>query len=210
MLGRLSFYADRTQEVEAQMNVGTQATRSPAILNLPNALTGLRLLLVPFVALALVAGDGDADGRAVALVLFLAASATDVADGQLARRRGQCTAVGAFLDPIADKALVGTALVCLSAVGAVPWWATLLILGRELAVTGLRVAVLRHGVLPASRGGKAKTLTQTVLVVLALAVPHERDLLSAVLVVTLVCALGSGVDYAVRALRLAAGGRGPA
>lgn len=172
--------------------------------NLPNALTGLRLLAVPFLgAVLVVEGTG---GRWAALALFLAASVTDLADGWLARRRGQCTAFGALADPIADKALVGTALISLSGLGLVPWWATVVVLAREAAVTALRLAVLRYGVIPASRGGKVKTGTQTALIVLALAVPAWTAVLHAVVVVTVAWTLVTGLDYAAKAAGLALDG----
>ena len=170
--------------------------------NLPNVLTGLRLLAVPFLGAVLVVAGDRPGGRWAALALFVAASVTDLADGWLARRWGQCTAFGALADPVADKALVGTALICLSGLGLVPWWATAVILAREAAVTVLRLGVLRHGVIPASRGGKVKTGTQTALVVLALAVPGWTGVLSVVVLVTVLWTVITGVDYAVKAAGL--------
>ncbi len=168
---------------------------------LPNVLTGLRLLVVPVVGTVLaLAGDGAA-GRWTALVLFAVASLTDVADGWLARRWGQCTDFGALADPIADKALVGTVLVCLSWQDDIPWWATSTVLAREVAVTALRFTVLRHGVIPASRGGKVKTLTQTALVLLALAAPGS-GILTAVVLVTVTWTVLTGLDYAAKAVVL--------
>jgi len=166
---------------------------------LPNVLTSLRLLAVPFVGAVLLADGDSASGRMTALTLFLAASVTDAADGWLARRWRQCTDFGAFVDPIADKALVGTSLVCLSGLGILPWWATVVVLGREVAVTALRVTVLRHGVIPASRGGKVKTVTQTVLIVLALVMPGATAVLSVVVMVTVLWTVVTGVDYGVKA-----------
>ncbi|MGY1808564.1 CDP-diacylglycerol--glycerol-3-phosphate 3-phosphatidyltransferase [Blastococcus sp. SYSU D00669] len=166
---------------------------------LPNVLTCLRLLTVPFLGVVLISGGGTAAGRWTALALFVAASLTDLADGWLARRRDQCTAFGALADPIADKALVATALVCLSARGLVPWWATAVVLAREAAVTLLRMSVLSHGVIPASRGGKVKTVAQTTLIVLALAAPGWTALLSVVVVGTVVWTVVTGLDYAVKA-----------
>lgn len=166
---------------------------------LPNVLTGLRLLVVPFVG-AILLGSGESQGgRWVALVLFSAASVTDLADGWLARRRDQCSEFGALLDPIADKALVATALVSLSALGIVPWWATVVILAREAAVTVLRLAVLHHGVIPASRGGKVKTVAQTVLIVLALAVPQWTALLTTAIAGTVGWTVVTGLDYGLKA-----------
>jgi len=169
---------------------------------LPNALTGLRLLAVPFLGTTLVVAGDSAGGRLSALAVFVGASLTDLADGWLARRWGQCTDLGALADPIADKALVGTALVCLSAHDLVPWWATVVVLAREVAVTVLRLTVLRHGVIPASRGGKVKTVTQTALILLALARPNWTEALLVVVVVTVAWTLVTGIDYAVKAAAL--------
>ncbi len=169
---------------------------------LPNILTGLRLVAVPVVGTVLVVSGDTESGRFTALALFVAASLTDVADGWVARRRGQCTAFGALADPIADKALVATALVCLSALTLVPWWATAVVLAREVVVTGLRLTVLRHGVIPASRGGKMKTATQTALVVLALAAPEQTEVLSVAVAVTVLATVATGVDYGAKAAAL--------
>jgi CDP-diacylglycerol--glycerol-3-phosphate 3-phosphatidyltransferase len=169
---------------------------------LPNVLTGLRLLAVPVVGTVLAVEGDTARGRLAALVLFVAASVTDAADGWLARRRGQCTDFGALADPIADKALVGTVLICLSGLGLVPWWATVVVLAREAAVTAVRLTVLRHGVIPASRGGKVKTATQTALIVLALAAPGWTEVLSAVVLVTVAWTVVTGLDYGGKAAAL--------
>lgn len=181
------------------------------LLNIANALTVLRLLLVPVFALALLAADGrEVTWRLVAFVVFALAAFTDRLDGQLARRRGLETWFGALADPIADKALTGTALVGLSVLGLVPWWVTVVIIGRELGVTVLRFVVIRRGVIPASRGGKAKTVAQTVAIALfvlplPLLVP---DLATAalvlqwsVMVIALVLTVLTGADYVRKALR---------
>ena len=170
---------------------------------LPNVLTGLPLLVVPFFGAVLLADGDTAGGQWTALALFGGASITDVADGWLARRLRQCTDFGALVDPIADKALIATALVCLSNLGVVPWWATAVILAREVAVTVLRLTVLRHGVIPASRGGKLKTVTQTALIVVALAVPGWTAVLMVLVLGAVLWTVVTGVDYAAKALALA-------
>lgn len=170
---------------------------------LPNLLTALRLLVVPFLGAVLLLHGDTADGRATALALFVAASFTDLADGWIARRRDQCTPLGALVDPIADKALVGTALVCLSDLGLVPWWATAVVLGRELAVTVLRLIVLRYQVMPAGRGGKVKTVAQTTLIVVALATPGWTEVVTAAVVVTVLWTVATGLDYFAKAAALA-------
>ncbi len=141
------------------------AAGAPPLLNIANVLTGVRLVLVPVFLAALFVDHGQSvQWRLAAFGVFAVAAFTDRLDGQLARSRGLVTAFGTVADPIADKALTGSALVGLSVLGMVPWWATLLMMGREIAITLLRFAVLRHGIIPASRGGKAKTLVQAVAI----------------------------------------------
>ena len=138
--------------------------------NLPNALTVLRILLVPvFGWLLLTEGGEDLTLRWWALVVFLVAIATDWVDGHLARRQGLITDFGKLMDPIADKALVGTALIGLSVLGLLPWWVTVVILVREIGITLMRFVVIRRGVIPASRGGKLKTVLQAVGIAVVLA-----------------------------------------
>ena len=172
----------------------------PSIVNIANALTILRLALVPVFLYFLLAG-GTRD-RTVAFVAFAVASVTDLLDGELARRRGLITDFGKIADPIADKALTGSALITLSYLGELPWWVTFVIVVRELAVTGLRFWVIRHGVIAASRGGKVKTLLQIVAISLYVLPWHvqlvQEIFMGAALVVTVV----TGVDYAIRAMRL--------
>lgn len=178
--------------------------------NLANVLTMSRLAMVPLFLLALLADDGtDPFWRMVAAVVFLIASLTDRLDGDLARRRGQVTDFGKVADPIADKALTGSALVGLSALGELPWWVTVLIAVRELGVTALRFWVLRHGVIPASRGGKIKTFAQAVAIGLyVLPLPAAADpVLWSAMGVAVVLTVVTGVDYVVRALRMRATAR---
>jgi CDP-diacylglycerol---glycerol-3-phosphate 3-phosphatidyltransferase len=131
--------------------------------NLPNTLTLLRILLVPvFVVLLLAEGGESSTLRWWAAGVFAVAAATDRLDGWLARRNGTVTTFGIVADPIADKALTGSGFVGLSILGVLPWWVTVLVLVRELGVTALRAAVIRHTVVPASKGGKLKTVLQTV------------------------------------------------
>jgi CDP-diacylglycerol--glycerol-3-phosphate 3-phosphatidyltransferase len=181
------------------------------VVNIANGLTLLRLLLVPVFAYALLREDGqDTAWRVAACVIFAVASITDRLDGDLARRRGLVTELGKLADPIADKALTGTALVGLSALGLLPWWVTVIILVREVGVTLLRFWVIRLGVIPASRGGKLKTLLQSVAIGLYL-LPLEDALATAAAVamgVALVVTVVTGVDYVARALALHRAGAG--
>ena len=141
----------------------------PSAWNLANLLTVLRIALVPFFAWALVADGGHTTtGRLIATALFVVAAATDRLDGWLARRSGQVTDLGKMLDPIADKVLIGTALVLLSWLGDLPWWVTVIILVRELGITVYRFIALKNRVIAASKSGKIKTLVQAVAISLFL------------------------------------------
>jgi len=167
-----------------------------------NAVTTARLLLVPLVVAALLA-DEAGGWRLVATGLFVLAAATDRLDGWLARRRDEVTDWGKLVDPIADKALMGGALVTLSWLGDLPWWVTVVVLVRELGITALRLAVLRYVVIPASRGGKLKTVLQSVGIGLFL-LPLDRlpDAVTvaawAVMVPAVVVTVVTGVDYVRR------------
>jgi CDP-diacylglycerol--glycerol-3-phosphate 3-phosphatidyltransferase len=179
--------------------------QSAKLVNLPNALTVLRLAVVPVFAALLLSDGGMDDGRRVwATVFFGAAIITDRYDGIIARRTGQVTEFGKLADPIADKALTGTALVGLSVLALLPWWVTLAIIVREVGVTLLRFWVIRHGVIAASRGGKAKTVVQALAIGLYI-LPLGGLLASArwwVMAAALVLTLVTGLDYVYRALAL--------
>ncbi len=183
------------------------------VANVANALTLLRLLLVPVFAFALVQQDGQSTGwRVTACLIFAVASVTDRIDGDLARRRGLVTELGKLADPIADKALTGTALVGLSALALLSWWVTAVILVREIGVTLLRFWVIRHGVIPASRGGKLKTLVQSVAIGLYL-LPLTGLLATAAawaMAAAVVLTVGTGADYVARAVSLRRAALGPA
>jgi CDP-diacylglycerol---glycerol-3-phosphate 3-phosphatidyltransferase len=179
--------------------------QSVRLVNLPNALTVLRLAVVPVFAVLLLSDGGmDDDRRVWATVFFALAIITDRYDGLIARRTGQVTEFGKLADPIADKALTGTALVGLSVLGLLPWWVTLAILVREVGVTLLRFWVIRHGVIAASRGGKAKTVVQALAIGLYI-LPVGGLLATArwwVMAAALVLTLVTGLDYVYRALTL--------
>ena len=177
------------------------------MLNIANVLTGLRMVLVPVFVIALFAGGGhDSVWRFVAFAIFAIALITDRIDGQLARSRGEVTEFGKLADPIADKALIGAALIGLSMLGDLPWWVTVLILAREIGVTVLRLVVLRRGVIPASRGGKLKTLVQAVAIGLFIMPLHEwpgvwHTAAWVVLWAAIALTVLTGVDYVVSAIR---------
>ncbi|MGY1620028.1 CDP-diacylglycerol--glycerol-3-phosphate 3-phosphatidyltransferase [Geodermatophilus sp. SYSU D00691] len=178
---------------------------SVRLVNLPNALTVLRLAVVPVFAVLLLSDHGSSTaGRYWATVFFAAAIITDRYDGLIARRTGQVTEFGKLADPIADKALTGTALIALSVLELLPWWVTITILAREVGVTLLRFWVIRHGVIAASRGGKAKTVLQALAIGLYI-LPLTGVLASArwwVMGIALVLTVVTGLDYVYRALTL--------
>ena len=139
--------------------------------NVPNGLTTLRILMVPFFGWALLVDDGESSGwRWVAYALFVLAMITDKVDGDLARKHDLVTDFGKIADPIADKALTGMAFVGLSLIGELWWWVTIVVLVRELGITVMRMWLIRTGVvMPAGRGGKLKTVAQTVALALLIA-----------------------------------------
>ncbi|MGV1033638.1 MAG: CDP-diacylglycerol--glycerol-3-phosphate 3-phosphatidyltransferase [Microbacteriaceae bacterium] len=147
----------------------TQATQ-PSNWNAPNIITGVRILAAPFVFwLVLIAGD-DVALRWWATVLFVLVIATDGIDGAIARKHGLVTGLGKILDPIADKLVTNGVLICLSILGQLPWWVTGSIVLREVGITIWRLVEVRRGnVVPASSGGKLKTIAQSVAIPLAIA-----------------------------------------
>ncbi|HWZ84682.1 MAG TPA: CDP-diacylglycerol--glycerol-3-phosphate 3-phosphatidyltransferase [Thermoanaerobaculia bacterium] len=172
-------------------------------INLPNALTLLRIFLVPFLVVVLLT---KFDGReTVGLLIFLTAVATDFLDGWLARRRREITTLGALLDPIADKLLISAAFISLVELGLAPAWMVVVVIGREFAVSGLRsIASGRGIVISASAWGKAKMLTQIGAVsLLILALRHQMFATPGRIALWLVVAVAlvSGTEYFVRFLR---------
>lgn len=177
------------------------------VANVANLLTGLRLVLVPVFLLFLFAGDGHDDtSRITAFVIFAVAVITDRLDGSLARNYNMVTEFGKLADPIADKLLIGAALIGLSMLGDLPWWVTAVILVREIGVTVLRFAVISRGVIPASRGGKLKTLVQSVAIGLFILPLYDWPgpwttvawwVMGAAIVLTVL----TGIDYVVSAVR---------
>ncbi|MEE1940852.1 CDP-diacylglycerol--glycerol-3-phosphate 3-phosphatidyltransferase [Streptomyces sp. TRM 70361] len=181
------------------------AARKAGLWNIANILTMIRLLLVPgFVFLMLADGGHDPVWRSFAWAAFTIAMITDLFDGELARRYNLVTDFGKIADPIADKAIMGAALICLSALSDLPWWVTGVILFRELGITLMRFWVIRHGVIPASRGGKLKTLAQGIAVgmyILALTGPLAT-LRWWVMALAVVLTVGTGLDYVRQAVVL--------
>lgn len=188
----------------APVDPATLPVANDKIVNIPNSLTALRLFAVP-VLIWLLAID-TRDARAWATAVFLVAAFTDLMDGAIARKRGQITSFGKLADPIADKALIGAALIGLSLLNDLAWWITAVILVRELGVTFLRMWVIKHGVIPASRGGKAKTLAQVIAISMYLYVPQDLDwwnnLAEVVMAIAVILTVITGFDYVLRAVKL--------
>jgi CDP-diacylglycerol--glycerol-3-phosphate 3-phosphatidyltransferase len=152
----------------------TEADARTSNFNVPNALTTLRILMVPFFGWALLQDGGDSiTWRIVAFLIFAAAMITDKIDGDLARKHNLITNFGKIADPIADKAITGMAFIGLSIVGDIWWWVTIVVLLREWSVTLLRLSILKQVVIAASSSGKLKTTLQAVaLGGLTLPLPH--------------------------------------
>jgi len=171
------------------------------VLNVPNALTVARLLLVPIFGYLVLGVEQTESAQWAGAALFLVAAITDLVDGVWARKYGLVTNFGKIADPIADKALIGTALIALSITGEIAWWVTGVILFREIAITIMRFWVINHGVIPASRGGKVKTVSQIVAIV-AFLIPVSGwvDLVAQMsLGLALALTIVTGIDYALKA-----------
>ncbi len=172
-------------------------------INVPNFLTTIRIVVVPILAWLLFRDDASSDSnRFIAGILFIIAALTDIADGIIARRWNLITNFGKIFDPIADKALIGVALVGLSYLNLLDWWFTWVILAREIFVTFLRFWVINKGVIPASRGGKLKTIMQIVAISFyLLPLPETVSIVAEVLMyVAVILTLATAVDYIMKAI----------
>ncbi len=181
-------------------------------LNVPNALTTFRILLVPLFAWMLLAHPDQSGWRLLTAVVFTVAILTDTLDGYLARKHNIITRFGKLADPIADKALTGMAFIGLSIIAELPWWVTITMLVREWGITLLRFIMLRYGVMAAGRGGKIKTVVQAIAVILyLLPLPAWAHLIAMIIMyAALLITVVSGLDYlraAVRLRRTARAGR---
>jgi CDP-diacylglycerol---glycerol-3-phosphate 3-phosphatidyltransferase len=172
--------------------------------NVPNGLTALRMLLVPVFAWVLLSHPHDDSWRWMAALIFVVASITDIVDGKVARKYGLVTRFGKLWDPIADKALTGMALVGLSIIGELAWWITIVILIREWGITLLRFLILKYGVMAANRGGKLKTVMQSIAIVMyLLPLPTWLHIVGVgVMWIALILTVLTGLDYCWEAYRL--------
>jgi CDP-diacylglycerol--glycerol-3-phosphate 3-phosphatidyltransferase len=168
---------------------------------LPNAVTFLRAALVPLILVLLAVGDELTAARWWAFAVFVGAALTDTFDGWVARRIEGVSAFGALADPLADKLLVVGTLASLALFAEVPWWVVLVIAGREVVVTGLRVLVVRRAgvVVPATLWGKVKTVAQIVAIAAIILPLVDGPLITFLLAVAVLLTVGSGVDYLWRA-----------
>jgi CDP-diacylglycerol--glycerol-3-phosphate 3-phosphatidyltransferase len=184
--------------------VGPMAEPETSPWNLPNALTAFRIILVPVFAWMLLAHPQQLWWRVLTAVIFTVAILTDTLDGYLARKHNIITRFGKLADPIADKALTGMAFIGLSIIDELPWWVTVTILIREWGITLMRFVVLRYGVMAAGRGGKIKTVTQAIAVIMyLLPLPGPAHTIAViVMAVAWVITMATGLDYVRDAWRL--------
>lgn len=189
------------------MSQSQQTAPQPSQWNVPNVLTGVRMLLVPVFAWMLLSQPHDQAWRIWTTIVFCIAIATDFVDGRIARKYNLVTNFGKLWDPIADKALTGMAFLGLSILGELQWWVTIIILVREWGITVLRWAIMKYGIMAANRGGKMKTFVQSLALVLYLLwlpmLPTPLQwlgwfLMGAAFVLTVV----TGIDYLFAAAKL--------
>ena len=168
-------------------------------MNLANKLTIFRVVLVPFFVLFLLT-DFTSYGRHIALVLFIIATLTDHFDGKIARKYNMVTSFGKFMDPIADKLLVSSAIISLTALEKIPAWVTITIISREFIISGIRLVASDNGsVIAASVWGKAKTITQmAMIIILLLDIPEFYILSQIVMYVAVILTIVSLIDYLIK------------
>ena len=166
-------------------------------MNLPNKLTILRVIMIPFFVFFLLSGVGGSASKWIALVIFAAASITDTLDGYIARRDNLITDFGKFMDPLADKLLVCSAMICMIPLGKLQAWFVIVIIAREFIISGFRLVASDNGiVIAASYWGKFKTTFQMIAVVLLIIqIPALSLVTSAVVWIALILTVISLVDY---------------
>lgn len=166
-------------------------------MNLPNKLTMLRMIMVPFFVAALLAQPFGAASDWIALIIFVAASLTDLADGKIARKYNLVTNFGKFMDPLADKLLVCSGMICLIALNRIPAWVVCIIVAREFTISGFRLIAAEKGtVIAASYWGKFKTTFQMIMVILMIAnIPALQILTDIIMWIATILTIVSLVDY---------------
>lgn len=184
------------------------AETKPSNWNVPNILTVVRIILVPIYVVLMFLGPEEFSWRLAATIVFTAAMLTDLADGHIARKYNLITDFGKLWDPIADKALTGAAFITLSILGDLPWVFTVIILVREWGITWVREVLKKYGtVMAANKGGKAKTVTQTLALILFNLnldfLPGPLQVLAWVLMwAALILTVITGIDYLRHAWRI--------
>ena len=166
-------------------------------MNLPNKLTVLRVIMVPFFVFFMLTDVGGPANKWIALVLFCVASLTDMLDGKIARARNLVTNFGKFMDPLADKLLVSAALICLCG-SKIPVWIVIIIISRELFISGFRTLAADNGiVIAASYWGKFKTVSQMFMIIVLIAdLGGVFDIVGTVLIwLSLILTVVSLIDY---------------
>ena len=168
-------------------------------MNLPNKLTMLRVIMIPFFVVFLLADITPYD-KWIALAIFIVASLTDMADGKIARKYDLITNFGKFMDPLADKLLVCSAMIALIELGRIPAWIVIIIIAREFIISGFRLVASDNGVvIAASYWGKFKTVSQMVMVILMIAdIPQLQIVTTVIMYIALVLTIVSLVDYLVK------------
>lgn len=179
----------------------------PSNLNVPNALTLLRIVMVPVFLAVLFSNPDDFGWRLAATAVFVVAILTDLADGYIARKYNLVTDFGKLWDPVADKALTGAAFIALGILGELSWIIIVLILLREWGITWLRAAIAKHGIMAANKGGKLKTVTQSVALGLYLLgrenLPEWLSVVAfVIMILALVLTLLTGITYIFSALKI--------
>ncbi len=179
----------------------------PSNWNLPNILTVLRIVLVPVFLVVLFWHSDDALWRLGATLVFVVAILTDLADGKIARKYNLVTDFGKLWDPVADKALTGAAFISLGILGELWWWIIIVILVREWGITWLRAAIAKYGIMPANKGGKLKTVTQSLALILFLLglmyLPEWVGWIAwTLMIAALVLTVVTGLDYIREAMRI--------
>ena len=169
-------------------------------MNLPNKLTMLRILLIPFFVVFMLISPGEAAYRWIALGIFITASLTDLLDGKIARKYGLVTNFGKLMDPLADKMLVSAALICLTALGQLAAWIVIVIISREFIISGLRQIAADNGVvIAASYWGKYKTTFQMIMICLLIAGLDSLRLLTGIVTwAAVILTIVSLIDYMIK------------
>ena len=169
-------------------------------MNLPNKLTTFRVILIPFFVFFMLAPDMTGINNYIAVAIFIVASLTDLLDGKIARKYNLVTNFGKFMDPLADKLLVCSAMICLIQTGQLAAWIVVIIIAREFIISGFRLVASDNGiVIAASWWGKSKTISQMIMIILLIADIPALSVLNTVLIwVALILTVVSLIDYLVK------------